>query len=83
MRNINQKIKDELYVINEYGIEHQNPEAKASTELIEAFKDKINLDTTRACINCQIRQYMKYGWHSGLGAGMIGAANPTHRRQPR
>ena len=61
MRNINQKIKDELYVINEYGIEHQNPEAKASPELIEAFKDKINLDTTRACINCQIRQYMKYG----------------------
>lgn len=55
------KIKEELYVINEYGIEHQDPEAKASEELILAYKDKINTDTTRACINCQLRQIKKYG----------------------
>ena len=51
------KIKDELYVINEYDITHQDPDAKASEELIKAFGDKINTDTSRACINCQIRQY--------------------------
>ena len=59
--NLKEKIKNELYVINEYGITHQNPEAKASDELIKVFKDKINTDTSRACINCQIRQHYKYG----------------------
>ena len=61
MKNINNQIKKELFVINEYDVLHQNPEAKASEELIKAFEGKINTDTTRACINCQIRQYYKYG----------------------
>tara|TARA_E500000331_G_scaffold357178_1_gene417894 strand:- start:496 stop:2613 length:2118 start_codon:yes stop_codon:yes gene_type:complete len=60
-KSIKAKIEKDLYIINEYDVQHQNPEAKASPELIEYFKDKINLDTTRACINCQIRQHYKYG----------------------
>jgi hypothetical protein len=61
IKKIEQQIKDELYVINEYNVQHQDPEAKASKELKAYFGDKINTDTTRACINCQIRQYYKYG----------------------
>jgi len=61
MKNINNKIRDELFVLNEYDVLHQDPDAKASNELIKAFEDKINTDTTRACINCQMRQYYKYG----------------------
>ena len=60
-KDINLKIKNELFVINEYDVQHQDPEAKASKELIEAFEGKINTNTSRACINCQIRQYYKYG----------------------
>lgn len=60
-KKINERIKNELFVINEYDIEHQDPDAKASKELIESFEGKINTDTSRACINCQIRQYYKYG----------------------
>ena len=61
MRNIKEKIREELYVINEYGIEHQNPDAKPSDALIKEMGGAINTDTSRACINCQIRQYYKYG----------------------
>jgi hypothetical protein len=60
-KNINERIKKELYVINEYSIEHQDPEAKASEALLKSFEGKINTDTSRACINCQIRQHHKYG----------------------
>ena len=59
--NLKKKIKEELFVINEYDIEHQNPEAKASEELIKMLGGRINTETSRACINCQIRQYYKYG----------------------
>ena len=59
--NLKNQIQEELYVINEYGITHQNPDAKASENLLKAFEDKIYTDTSRACINCQIRQYNKYG----------------------
>jgi len=58
---IKKLIEEELYLVNEYGVKHQNPDAKVSDEVLDYFKDKINTDTTRACINCQIRQYDKYG----------------------
>jgi hypothetical protein len=58
---IKEQIKNELYVINEYQITHQDPEAKASESLLKTFESKINTDTSRACINCQIRQHYKYG----------------------
>jgi hypothetical protein len=60
-KQVIKRIKDELYVINEYNIEHQDPNAKASKELLKSFEGKINTDTSRACINCQIRQHYKYG----------------------
>ena len=44
-KDINLKIKNELFVINEYDVQHQDPEAKASKELIEAFEGKINTNT--------------------------------------
>lgn len=59
--NLKKRIEDELYVINEYNVTHQNPDAKVSSELLKAFEGKINTDTSRACINCQIRQYYRYG----------------------
>ena len=59
--NLKKQIADELYVINEYGITHQDPNAKASESLMKVFEGKIHTDTSRACINCQIRQYNKYG----------------------
>ena len=37
MKNINNKIRDELFVLNEYEVLHQDPDAKASDELIKAF----------------------------------------------
>ena len=56
-------INDEIYSINEYGIQHQSPSAKTPKELIEYFSKEhnINTDTHRTCINCQIRQIYKYG----------------------
>jgi len=60
-KEINSKIKNELFVINEYEIEHQNPDAKASESLLKDFEGIINTNTSRACINCQIRQHYKYG----------------------
>ena len=59
-----QKLIDEnLYSTNEYGIKYQEPEAKTPQELIDFFaKEKsIKTDVHRTCINCQIRQYTKYG----------------------
>ena len=56
-------IKESLYEINEYGIEHQKPAAKTPQELINFFKQEHNIktDVHRTCINCQIRQIYKYG----------------------
>lgn len=52
----------ELYVINEYGVTHQNPTAKLSQEKINYYASKYKIDTSlhNTCINCQIRQIEKY-----------------------
>jgi len=56
-------IEKELYLINEYGTRHQNPDAVLSPESIEYMKKNFNIDTTlhSTCINCQARQMLKYG----------------------
>lgn len=56
-------IKENLYGVNEYGIEHQLPSAKTPKELIDYFskEHKIKTDVHRTCINCQIRQIYRYG----------------------
>ena len=54
-------VKNELYVINEYGIEHQKPNPKISEKLIKKYKAKINLNVHKTCVACQIRQIDKYG----------------------
>lgn len=57
-----EKLLKELYTTNEYGYEHQDPDAVADSELIEYFKEKHNIrtDVHRTCVNCQIRQLAKY-----------------------
>ena len=56
-------IKENLYEVNEYGIEHQKPNAKTPEELIAYFEKEHNIktDVHKTCINCQIRQIYKYG----------------------
>ena len=60
---IQKLLKESLYETNEYGIEHQVPNAKTPQELIEYFKTNHNIktDVHRTCVNCQIRQIYKYG----------------------
>ena len=52
----------DLYLKNEFGIEHQNPQAQMSEEVIQEYKEKygIRTDVHRTCVNCQIRQIDKY-----------------------
>ena len=52
----------ELYLKNEFGIQHQNPEAELSEETVREYQEKygIRTDVHRTCINCQIRQIEKY-----------------------
>ena len=56
-------LKENLYKINEYGIEYQDPLAKPPKELVDYFKSNHNIETDvhRTCINCQMRQIYKYG----------------------
>jgi hypothetical protein len=56
-------VNEHLYSVNEYGIQHQVPNAKTPEELIEYFSKEHNIktDVHRTCINCQIRQIYKYG----------------------
>lgn len=62
MNNIKADVDNSLYVINEYGVKHQNPAGKVSAETIEYYKDKydIRTDVHNSCISCQIRQIEKY-----------------------
>jgi replicative DNA helicase len=55
-------IKKELYIENEYGYTHQDPDAVLSKEVIQEYKEKYNINTNvhRTCVNCQIRQIEKY-----------------------
>jgi hypothetical protein len=63
MNTRRQEIDNELYVINEYGVKHQNPAAKLSKETVDYYKKNYNINTElhNTCINCQIRQINKYG----------------------
>ena len=60
---IQKLINDNLYTVNEYGIQHQIPGVKTPEDLIEYFKSNHNIktDVHKTCINCQIRQIYKYG----------------------
>lgn len=53
---------DKLYLTNEYGNTYQNPNAVLSEEEIQYAKNRwdIKTDTHRTCVNCQIRQHIKY-----------------------
>jgi hypothetical protein len=55
-------LENKLFVVNEYGYKHQDPNAKPDPRLVEHYKDKygIRTDVHRTCINCQIRQISKY-----------------------
>lgn len=55
-------LRSKLFVTNEYGYEHQNPNAILSPEEAAYAKKEwnINLDLHRTCINCQVRQMLKY-----------------------
>jgi len=55
-------VKAKLYTTNEYGIEHQDPEA-VLTERETKWLGKnygVRTDVHRTCINCQARQLFKY-----------------------
>lgn len=56
-------VNEEIYSINEYGIQHQVSNANTPKELIEYFSKEHNIktDVHKTCINCQIRQIYKYG----------------------
>jgi hypothetical protein len=62
MNNIKADVDNSLYVINEYGVKHQNPAGKVSAETIDYYKKKHNIktDVHNSCISCQIRQIEKY-----------------------
>ena len=53
MNNIKADVDNSLYVINEYGVKHQNPAGKVSAETIEYYKDKydIRTDVHNSCIS--------------------------------
>lgn len=57
-----QRIRKKLYVVNEYGIEHQNPACRLEPAEVELLADQyeIRTDVHRMCINCQGRQVLKY-----------------------
>jgi hypothetical protein len=62
MNNIKQEVDNSLFVINEYGVKHQDPSGKVSESVIKYYKEKYNINTDlhNTCINCQIRQIEKY-----------------------
>lgn len=55
-------IEQKLYKTNEYGIKHQDPEAKLSPEEVEWLNKVygINIDVHKTCINCQARYLIKH-----------------------
>lgn len=56
------KLKDRLYVQNEFDVVYQDPTARLTDREIELAKKELNIrtDVHRMCVNCQIRQRMKY-----------------------
>lgn len=58
-----EEIKKSLYIVNEYGVSYQNPNARLTVEQIDWLEKKYNIKTKnmrRSCINCQARQIIKY-----------------------
>jgi hypothetical protein len=58
-----EEIKKLLYIENEYGYQHQNPEAELPEEVVQSLIEKYDIkkQVHRTCINCQARQLIKYG----------------------
>ena len=56
------RIRSKLFVVNEYGCEHQDPEATLDQEEVDLLVERygIRTDVHKTCINCQGRQVMKY-----------------------
>lgn len=56
------EIRKKLYIQNEYGVEHQDPDASLPPEDVKYLKDKYDImtDVHRTCISCQARQIIKY-----------------------
>lgn len=56
------KLREKLYTSNEYGVVYQDPVAVLAPDDIAFAKKEwnINTDVHRTCINCQIRQMLKY-----------------------
>lgn len=59
------KVKEQLYISNRFDYWYQDPEARVDKKLVEYFKKeyKIKTDVHRSCINCQMRQIVKYKHH--------------------
>jgi hypothetical protein len=60
------KIREKLYVENDYGYEHQNLDARLTKEDVDYLMgefDGIKPDLHPMCINCQARQVIKYDGH--------------------
>jgi hypothetical protein len=57
-----ERIRERLYVTNEYGITYQDPSAKLEEEDVVALGKEygIKTDVHRMCINCQARQLLTY-----------------------
>ena len=64
-------LQESLFVTNEYGITHQNPSAILSKEQVDFAKKEwdINTDLHRTCVNCQVRQMLKYENHLDKNTG--------------
>jgi len=62
MNDIKKDVNDSLYVINEYGVKHQDPSGRVSDVALKYYKEKygINTELHSTCISCQIRQIEKY-----------------------
>lgn len=56
-------VHKQLYLRNEYGTVHQNPDAQLDQQSIKFLEEnfKINTSLHSTCINCQARQMLKYG----------------------
>ena len=60
-----QKAQEQLFTKNEYGFIHQKMDVVLDPEIIDAFSTEygIRTDVHKTCINCQIRQILKYRDH--------------------
>jgi hypothetical protein len=83
--SVREAAKKVLYQINEYGIEHCLPDARLPEEIVKYFVDNYGIrgELHRTCVNCQIRQLIKYDGEesrfkvkcAGVPRGVPGAAS--------